>query len=236
MCLRNLIVALALLSTIGCESAHIAAYHPKEREVPMPPSPGSSADAKEDEAKGSLFRTANVAPRFYADVRAFQVGDLVIIEVEEEATAERSRGTDIQRGGDSALYANETPVIGPLANLNLGDLNIDVQGNAGSSTNFSAQGRSGRTESLVATVPATVQKVLPNGNLVIEGRRAILVNDEQQYLYVSGIVRPVDINQNNAILSSRVAEAEIEFVGRGVMTDNANQGVAARYLGWLWPF
>ncbi len=85
-------------------------------------------------------------------------------------------------------------------------------------------------------MPAVVRKVLPNGNLFVEGHRVVLVNNEEQHFYISGVVRPIDIDQENSVKSSMVADAEIEFVGRGVLTDNQHQGFLSRYLGWLWPF
>ena len=105
-----------------------------------------------------------------------------------------------------------------------------------SSADFKAEGATGRTERLTATVPAIVRKVLPNGNLFIEGHRVVLVNDEEQHFYISGVVRPIDIDQENSVKSTMVADAEIEFTGNGVLSDNQRQGWLSRYLGWIWPF
>ena len=93
----------------------------------------------------------------------------------------------------------------------------------------------GRTEKIDWYGFGSRQKVLPNGNLFIEGHRIILVNNEEQHFYISGIIRPIDIDQNNIISSSKVAEAEIEFVGRGIMTENQQQGWFSRYFGWIFP-
>jgi flagellar L-ring protein precursor FlgH len=108
--------------------------------------------------------------------------------------------------------------------------------NTSSDSSFHGEGSTGRTERLTATVPATVKKVLPNGNLFIEGHRVVLVNSEEQHFYISGVVRPIDIDQDNSVKSSMVAEAEIEFTGRGVLTDNQKQGFLQKMLGWIWPF
>ena len=64
----------------------------------------------------------------------------------------------------------------------------------------------------------------------------ILVNSEEQHFYISGVVRPIDIDQENSVKSSMIADAEIEFVGAGDLTDNQKQGFMARHFGWLWPF
>jgi flagellar L-ring protein FlgH len=85
-------------------------------------------------------------------------------------------------------------------------------------------------------VPALVRKVLPNGNLFVEGHRVVLVNNEEQHFYISGVVRPIDIDQENSVKSSMIADAEIEFVGSGDLTDNQKQGWLSRYFGWIWPW
>jgi flagellar L-ring protein precursor FlgH len=230
-----LVVIVLAITAAGCEPAHIAPYSPKAREVPHPTMP-DDAPSKSAET-GSLYdETSSRALHLFADQRAFRVGDVVNVLVEEQANAERSRDTDIARGSASSLFLRENPIIAFLAPLALGDLSADITAESGSDTLFRAQGRSGRTERLVATVPAVVREVLPNGNLIVEGRRAVLVNDEEQHLYVSGIVRPIDIDDMNTIPSGRIAEAEIEFVGRGVMTDNAQQGILSRFMGFIWPF
>ena len=104
-----------------------------------------------------------------------------------------------------------------------------------SAGSFQGQGSTDRSESFKATVPAVVTKVLSNGNLFVEGHRAILVNSEEHHFYISGVVRPIDIDQQNSMKSSVVADAQIEFIGRGDLSDNQKQGWLSRYLGWMWP-
>ena len=114
------------------------------------------------------------------------------------------------------------------------DPNLAIGG--GSTNSFQSKGDTGRTESLTATVPAVVTKVFSNGNLFVEGHRVILVNAEEHHFYISGVVRPIDIAQDNSVLSSYVADAEIEFTGRGVLSDNQKPGLFARFWNWIWPF
>ena len=70
----------------------------------------------------------------------------------------------------------------------------------------------------------------------VEGTKVVMINHEEYHLYISGVVRPIDIDQENSVKSSTVADAEIEFTGRGVLSDNQRQGWLSRALGWLWPF
>ena len=150
--------------------------------------------------------------------------------------ARRSADTDIQRSSES--QAQIDAFLGLLKKLKSlePDLDPNLKVGGSSKASFRSEGKTGRSEYLTATVPAMVTKVLPNGNLFIEGHRVILVNAEEQHFYISGVVRPIDIDQENSVKSSMVADAEIEFVGRGVLTDNQRQGWFSRFLGWIWPF
>ncbi len=152
----------------------------------------------------------------------------MVIKIEEVADAKRSSNTDLSRQNDAKagwnLNLKDKPLIPALDGARTG------------SSTFKGQGSTGRTERLAGTVPATVKKVLPNGNLFIEGHRVVLVNSEEQHFYVSGVVRPIDIEGDNSVKSSLVADAEIEFTGRGVMSENQQKGWMQRYLGWIWPF
>ena len=83
---------------------------------------------------------------------------------------------------------------------------------------------------------ARVVKVLDNGNLLIEGRRAILVNGETQVITISGLVRPQDITGTNTVLSSQIADAEVQMVGKGVIAESQRPGILYRMLDWLGLF
>jgi flagellar L-ring protein precursor FlgH len=152
--------------------------------------------------------------------------------VEEIANANRSSDTNLQR------YSEMTAKLAAFLRANNAASGPQFDGNftAENGTGFDYRGSTGRTEKLTATVPALVRKVLPNGNLFIEGHRVVLVNSEEQHFYISGVVRPIDIDQSNSVKSSMIADAEIEFTGRGVVSDNQAQGFLARYFGWIWPF
>jgi len=77
---------------------------------------------------------------------------------------------------------------------------------------------------------------LSNGNLFIEGHRVVLVNDEEHHFYISGVIRPVDIQSDNSVESGVIADAEIEFTGRGVITDKQSPGWLNRTMDYVSPF
>lgn len=214
----------------GCEPAHVAAYTPKRRALPEfaapPPNPEGSKS-------GSLWQSS--APSLYSDMRAFRENDIVIVRITEKAAAQRSADTDLQHNVEGSTSWN-VPILGAILGAAGAAIPVDGSLEGQNSARSLHEGTTGRTESLDATVSAVVRKVLPNGNLFIEGHRVVLVNAEEQHLYVSGIVRPIDIEQDNSVQSSAIADAEIEFVGRGVMSDNQKQGWLHQGLSWIWPF
>ena len=213
----------------ACTPLHVGSYTPKRRDYEVPKASEADSQAR---AQGSLWTSNTAAGGLFSDQRALREHDLVTVRVEEVANANRSSDTFLQRNAELAakisafLRANAT-TAGPQVDGTLGTEN---------SMGFDYRGSTGRTEQLTATVPAIVRKVLPNGNLFIEGHRVVLVNSEEQHFYISGVVRPIDIDQSNSVKSSMIADAEIEFTGRGVMTDNQNQGILSRFFSWIWPF
>ena len=134
--------------------------------------------------------------------------------------------------------ANLNRFLGLMAKLNREYKDFDGA-NALSLTNestFAGQGRTSRSDRLQATVPAMVRQVLPNGNLFVEGHRVVLVNREEHHFYISGVIRPEDIDGTGQVRSSRMADAQIEFTGRGDMTAGATKGWFTRMLDYIWPF
>jgi flagellar L-ring protein precursor FlgH len=81
-----------------------------------------------------------------------------------------------------------------------------------------------------------VRQVLPNGSMFVEGHRVVLVNNEEHHFYISGVIRPEDIDGTGMVPSSKMADAQIEFVGRGDLTSGTSKGWLSRALDFIWPF
>ncbi len=216
------------LGTLSCAVAHIDPYTPKQRKYEFPTSSDTRAA---DDKSGGLWRPDARNANLFSDYRAFREQDLVVVRVEEMADARRSADTRLSR--DTDISAS---LLAFLRAANVASPQLDLTVGAKSSNDFTGDGRTARTERLTATVPAVVRKVLPNGNLFIEGHRVVLVNSEEQHFYISGVIRPIDISQDNSVRSSYVADAEIEFTGRGVMTENQKPGVVSQHWNKVWPF
>lgn len=221
-----------LLALTGCVS-HIQSYTPKRRQYELPASEIPQAQS----APGSLFVAGGSgAAALFQDQRAYRVNDVVVVKVEEMADASRAANTDLRR--DTGFNVD---VSAFLRAINAGGVTaaipaFDLKAGLGSGVSTEAAGSTSRTERLQANVPALVRKVLPNGNLFVEGHRVVLVNEEENHFYISGVVRPIDIDQKNTVKSSLMADAEVEFTGRGVIADNQRQGWLSRFFSWVWPF
>ncbi len=225
------VAALSLASALACGPSHIDRYVPKHRTYDPPVSEERGDQAP---SPGSLWRDGRSPAMLYTDARALRENDLVVVRVEEVADAKRSADTDMTHRSDfNASMAFLKATNGAALGMGTGPTG-SLQG--GFDKRFQGLGTTARTERLTATVPALVRKVLPNGNLFIEGHRVVLVNSEEHHFYISGVVRPIDIDQENSVKSSMVADAEIEFTGRGILSDNQRQGWLSRWFGWIWPF
>ncbi|MEQ8203568.1 MAG: flagellar basal body L-ring protein FlgH, partial [Smithellaceae bacterium] len=105
-----------------------------------------------------------------------------------------------------------------------------------SSNSLKGAGDTTRSSKLSASISARVLKILDNGNLLIEGRRQLTVNAEDQYLVITGIVRPEDITAINTVASQYIADARILYTGDGVINDKMRPGWLTRVVDWVWPF
>jgi flagellar L-ring protein precursor FlgH len=216
-------MTLAMLSSC---TPSIAPYQRKQRRFDA----GKYAQATSAQT-GSLYRQGQGG--FLEDERARMVGDVVVIVIDEADQATRDSSTKVERA--SALTASAPSTLGLLNKLP-SSVNPASLLSATSTNNFEGKGKVERGGRLVAILPVRVQEILPNGDFYVEGTKVIMVNDEEQHLYISGVVRQKDIADDNTVFSSRVADAEIEYFGKGTLSDNQRQGWLSRLFNKVWPF
>ena len=182
---------------------------------------------------GSLWEPDNGRAYMFEDRRASRVGDIVIIKIVEQHRGSKSANTTADR--DASLSAG---VSGGLFGINtLAEkfaqyFSVDAE----TSNGFEGEGSTSRQDSLTGTIAAQVVKVLSNGDLRIQGKREVTVNSETQKMTISGIVRRIDLDTQNTVLSSAVAEADISYTGLGVVDDVQRPGWATRIFNWISPF
>jgi flagellar L-ring protein precursor FlgH len=201
-----------------------AGYKPVH--MPMPtPQPASYSP-------NSLWRNGSRA--FFKDQRAHQVGDIltVIVNLNDKAVianeTQRSRDNKEDSGVSTLFGASKYPIMNTPVGTRIftGDSNSSSDG----------KGSVNRSEALVTNVAGVVTQVLPNGNLVVEGKQEVRVNFEIRELIVAGIVRPEDIQSDNTIDSTKIAEARIAYGGRGQITDVQQPRYGQQALDILLPF
>lgn len=185
-------------------------------------------------AAGSLWVPGS--KQFFKDSRARVVGDIVTVVVSEEATASSQAKTDASRSHNQSAGVLSLPFVsGQLATRGI-DLTTTGLANTTSNRDFAGDAKTDRSDSLNASIAAVVKQVLPNGLLVIEGQREVVVNYEKQMLVISGIVRTEDISAQNTIPSSKIAEARIAYAGRGIVDENQQPQYGVRWLDKILPF
>lgn len=164
---------------------------------------------------------------YFADIKARRVGDIVTIRIVENARAKKSANTKLGR---------ESEIAGKFAGHDFTSLLKESKVGIDFSKGFEGGGQTSRSGNLEATITAFVTEVLPNGNMRIEGHKEVKVNNENQYMSVKGIVRPEDISTNNQVLSTSIADAKIEYSGKGLLSEKQWNGWISRMLDYIWPF
>jgi flagellar L-ring protein FlgH len=194
--------------------------------MPMPtPQPASYSP-------NSLWRNGSRA--FFKDQRAHQVGDILTVKVKfaDKATLEsetsRSRKNSEDSGVENFFGKKKLPIMNTALPTRI--FTADSEGSS------EGKGSVDRKEELQTNVAGVVTQVLPNGNLVVEGRQEVRINFEIRELIVAGIVRPEDIESDNTIDSTKIAQARIAYGGRGQITDVQQPRYGQQVLDVLLPF
>ncbi len=183
----------------------------------------------------SLWRQGSRA--FFKDQRARQIGDLVTVKVRVTDKAELQNQTSRSRSGKDSMGVPN--LLGIEENLpKIMPESIDNNSLISTNSNTSTQGAGSvrRSEQLSTNVAAAVTQLLPNGNLVIEGKQEIRINFEVRELIVAGVVRPEDIDSDNTIDSTKIAQARIAYGGRGQITDVQQPRYGQQVMDILLPF
>ena len=216
-------IACAMLALSGCagiESRTHPAYAPMEPIVYTNPSEGETAGSLYNEQRGlSLF----------ADTRARSVGDIISIVLTESTQASKNAGTAIAR--DSGIDVSPPTIFGQTGTSFGVDRfrGLTLEQNIESESEFSGNGSTNQSNSLSGAIAVQVARVLPNGNLMVQGEKWLALNKGEEFIQLRGIIRPEDISSTNTIPSTLVADARISYGGTG-MIDRANSP------GWFSKF
>jgi len=208
---------------VGC-----AAAPPITSRITVPPLPPPKT-------VGSLWQEENGRAYLYEDLRAMRVGDILTIKIMEKQAGSKSADTQANRESsmENALTGNTIGIPGMALNLFQAN-SLGIQTSA--EHKFQGKGATSRADTLTGTMSAHVMEVMPNGDLRIEGRREVTVNSEKQTMLLSGVVRRVDVDTRNTVLSTAIADARIEYTGLGVVDEVQRPGWFQRIMDYLYPF
>lgn len=178
-------------------------------------------------ANGSIFQASHGYAALYEGNRASRIGDPLTIRLIETTTAAKSVNSKSNKGGGASITP---PNEGLLSFLNPNALN------ASSSSTFNGQGNAAQTSSLSSTLAVTIAEVRPNGTALVRGEKQMLLSQGDEWVRFSGIVRLVDIDVDNVILSTRIADARMEYSGKGALQRASKQGWLGRFFNVISPF
>ena len=222
-----------LAETAGTPGMSAIAYpaplvpHVQAVGYPVPMEPAFSAN--------SLWRAG--ARAFFKDQRASQIGDIVTVSIEIDDSAQMRNATD--RSRDNQISAGVTNFLGLESSRGRvlpGGFDPKNAVGFGGESSSSGQGSINRSEQISLTIAAVVTHVLPNGNMMIQGRQEVRTNQELRELTVAGIVRPEDITAANTIRHTQIAEARISYGGRGALSRVQTVPAAQAIVERVTPF
>jgi len=223
--------SLALLVP-ACGPNHIQPFTARDRKYNPGEYAATRADAKP--SNGSLYSEAQ--PGYLEDTRALRVGDITMVKINENAQASGGATTNLKK--DTSRSAGVDSLLGLMPAMKKAYPNIDPAQllKMASSFDFDGEGKSERSGTLKGLIGVRVKQEMPNGDLFVEGTKVVMINHEEYHLYISGVIRPSDIEMDNSIDSSLIADARVEFTGRGDINDQNERGWLTKILDFENPF
>lgn len=220
-----MLISILLLQLSGCASIEQAKILPNDPDfAPILP----EMEEEPIIPTGSLFKE-NYVNNIYSDSKAHRVGDIISVVLSENTQAQKNAKTELTKDNTAKLGS----VIG------LGGKAITFKGDSlelGYSQNsaFSGDSKTDQSNSLSGNISVHVLRVLPNGNLMIRGEKWMSLNNGDEYVRLTGIIRAQDISSSNTIMSSKVANARIQYAGTGTFADTQEQGWLSSFFSSSW--
>ena len=214
-------IVLACLISVGCSSFGSLKdpdYAPSDAVIPesKPIIDGAIYDSSYN-----LF--------LFEDVKARRVGDLITVVLQESINASKSATTEADK--DSNIDLPNPTLFGKGNRLN--EIVNDIE----STREFEGDGETTQENSIEGNITVMVHEVYPNGYLLVKGEKLLELNEGSEVVRVSGIVRPTDVTSDNTVLSNQVANAQITYKGRGIVSDSSKAGWLTRFFySAIWPY
>jgi len=219
------IVPISLLLVAGVISACSSHPRPKPNDPYYAPTVSAMAPIAQ-RTEGSLFQSS-YGLNLFDDRKALRIGDIITVTLSERTVSRKSSGVSVVKDSKTNFNA------GTLLGANVTDLETSLQ----QKRDFSGDAGADQSNSLQGNITVTVADVLPNGNLVVRGEKWMTLNRGDEFIRISGIVRPDDISPDNTVISTRLANAKISYSGTGALADSQSMGWLSRFFNSeYWPF
>jgi len=226
MTMKTLFIFLASVLMVGCNSM------PKHDPKFAPVRPVYIKPTMEN--NGAIFQ-AGQEKSWFEDMRARRVGDLITVNLVEATSGSKDANSEVKKSQDVSV-ANPT-ILGSTPLFNVPGI-VPLASNSGntlaatlsSSNAFKGEGTADQSNNLTGSVTVTVVEVLPNGYLMVRGEKRIGINQGNEYVKLSGIVRPSDITSENTVESTKIGDATILYVGDGQVADSSVMGWLAKFF------
>jgi flagellar L-ring protein precursor FlgH len=242
--MKSLMIIVGLLVFSACSGipSILRSEEPVAPRLEMS-SESSPQEGRNPPSDGSLWKE-NGYRSLFRDLRARQVGDLVTVNIVESSKANKKANTKTSRessinGGISNVLGWEDKIkyLTSLGNKKVGQAyNNEQMFKASMKNEYTGEGETSRDETMTASITARVIDLSPEGNLLIRGTREVKVNNETQFITLTGFIRPEDISPDNTVLSSYIADAKIAYSGSGPVSDKQRPGWLMRFVDFVWPF
>jgi flagellar L-ring protein precursor FlgH len=220
-----LVLMITLLAISGCASTEQAKTLPNDPDfAPILPEMEESSIIP----TGSLFKV-NYVNNIYSDSKAHRVGDIISVILSESTQAKKNAKTELKKENSATL----DPIIG-LGGTAVNFKNDALQFGFNQGSDFSGDSKSNQGNSLSGNISVHVLRVLPNGNLMIRGEKWMTLNNGDEYIRLTGVIRAQDISSGNTITSSKIANARIQYAGTGTFADMQEQGWLSSFFSSSW--
>lgn len=175
-------------------------------------------------SQGTLYNRSYVMTLFQ-DRRAYRVGDMLTITLDEKTSSSKKADTSYGKSSDASANGDSTGSSGTTK---------QGSGSVSADRNFDGSAQSSQNNSLQGAITVVVASVLPNGNLQVKGEKWLKLNQGDEYIRLSGLVRVEDIDGLNRVSSQRLADARISYTGRGTMANSNNPGWLTKFFYSPW--
>lgn len=224
--MKKLFLTLSIMFSLGgCASIEQAKTLPDDPDfAPILPEVEESSIVP----TGSLFKT-NYVNNIYSDSKAHRVGDIISVILSESTQAQKNAKTELKKANSASL----DPIVG-LGGTSVTFNNDAIQFGLNQESDFKGDSKTNQGNSLNGNISVHVLRVLPNGNLMIRGEKWMTLNNGDEYIRLTGIIRAQDISSSNTIISSKVANARIQYAGTGSFAEVQEQGFLSKFFSSSW--